>query len=110
MSPEPSTILISGPTSGIGLQIARDLGAMGARLILACRDAARGERVAAGIRSDGRAADVSVLTFDAASAASIRQLAATCARTCPRIDVLVNNAGVANGRRLQSAEGVELTL
>jgi NAD(P)-dependent dehydrogenase (short-subunit alcohol dehydrogenase family) len=102
-------VLISGPTSGIGLQIARELGAMGACLILACRDASKGERVATEIRRDRPAADLTVLTFDAASAASIRHLAATCARVCPRIDVLVNNAGVANGRRLQSEEGVELT-
>jgi NAD(P)-dependent dehydrogenase (short-subunit alcohol dehydrogenase family) len=82
---------------------------MGARLILACRDAVKGESVADGIRRDGRAAGVDVLTVDTASATSIDAFARECAGRVPRLDVLMNNAGVAHGRRLFSSEGLELT-
>jgi len=100
--------LITGPTSGIGLQIARDLAATGARLVLACRDLAKGEAVAAELRDMG-SPDVIVKELDAASAPSIAALARSCAADCPRLDVLVNNAGVINGKRHVTAEGFELT-
>jgi NAD(P)-dependent dehydrogenase (short-subunit alcohol dehydrogenase family) len=100
--------LVSGPTSGIGLQIARDLAAMGARLVLACRDVTKGEVVAAELRRIG-SPDVAVKAFDAADATSIAALARSCAADLPGIAVLVNNAGVINGERHVTAEGVELT-
>jgi NAD(P)-dependent dehydrogenase (short-subunit alcohol dehydrogenase family) len=115
LSPEPNSlsplgkrILVSGSTSGLGLQIARDLGAMGARLTLACRDVAKGERVAGEIRSGGAAA-VDVLQYDAASAASIEGLARAYEARHARLDVLVNNAGLASGTRRLTGEGLELT-
>jgi NAD(P)-dependent dehydrogenase (short-subunit alcohol dehydrogenase family) len=100
--------LITGPTSGIGLQIARDLAATGARLVLACRDLAKGEAVAAELRDMG-SPDVIVKELDAASAPSIAALARSCAADRLRIDVLVNNAGVANSERRVTRDGFELT-
>ena len=125
LSPEPSTgtdisrlrislgslsltAVITGPTSGIGLQIARDLAADGARLVLACRDRAKGEAVAAELRQLG-SPGVLVKQYDAASAPSIAALARSCAADLPRIDVLVNNAGVASGQRHVTSDGFELT-
>ena len=49
------------------------------------------------------------MLFDAASASSIEGLARSCAAELPRIDVLVNNAGVANGARRVTPDGFELT-
>ena len=100
--------LITGPTSGIGLQIARELAAQGAHLVLACRDAAKGRAVADELRRLG-APDVQVRQFDAASAPSIEALARSCAADFRRIDVLVNNAGVAQGQRRVTSDGFELT-
>jgi NAD(P)-dependent dehydrogenase (short-subunit alcohol dehydrogenase family) len=100
--------LVTGPTSGIGLQIARDLAAMGVRLVLACRDLAKGAAVAAELRGIG-SPDVMVKELDAASAPSIAALARACAADLPRIDVLVNNAGVASGERHVMRDGFELT-
>ena len=100
--------LVTGPTSGIGLQVARDLAAQGARLVLACRDVAKGESVAAELRGSG-AADAIVKPFDAASAPSIEALARSCATDVARIDVLVNNAGVARAQRHETSDGFELT-
>jgi NAD(P)-dependent dehydrogenase (short-subunit alcohol dehydrogenase family) len=100
--------LITGPTSGIGLQIARELALQGVRLVLACRDVAKGEAVADELRSLG--APVATVThYDAASAASIAALARSCASDFSRIDVLVNNAGVAQAKRRLTNDGFELT-
>ena len=81
---------------------------MGARLVLACRDRAKGEAVAAELRRLG-SPSLFVKEYDAASAASIAALARSCAADFPRIDVLVNNAGVARGQRSLTSDGFELT-
>lgn len=103
------TVVVTGPTSGLGWQIAHALGAMGARLILACRDVARGEAVAAEIAAQPGAAPPQVLPLDAASRASIEAFARACRGRCPRIDVLVNNAGLVSAERRVTPEGIELT-
>ena len=75
--------------------------------MLACRDVAKGQAVAAELRRLG--AHVVVKPFDAASAESVETLARSCAAELPRIDVLVNNAGLASGTRRVTPEGFELT-
>jgi NAD(P)-dependent dehydrogenase (short-subunit alcohol dehydrogenase family) len=100
--------LVTGPTSGIGLQIARELAAQGARLVLACRDVAKGGAIAGELRRLG-SPEVLVKGFDAASAPSIEALARACAADFSRIDVLVNNAGVIQGQRRLTSDGFELT-
>ena len=100
--------VVSGPTSGIGLQIARELASTGATLVLACRDTEKGERVAAELRRFGSPGTL-VKGFDAANGASIAALARACAADLPRIDVLVNNAGVASASRHVTNDGFELT-
>jgi NAD(P)-dependent dehydrogenase (short-subunit alcohol dehydrogenase family) len=102
------TVLITGPTSGIGLQIARELAVQGAQIVLACRDVSKGEAVADELRRLG-ASDAPVRPFDAASAPSIEALARSCAADFHRLDVLVNNAGVAQGQRRVTSDGFELT-
>lgn len=102
------TVLVTGPTSGLGLQIARELATQGTGLVLACRDVAKGEAVADELRRLGASA-ATVRHLDAASATSIAALARSCASDFPRIDVLVNNAGVAQGQRRVTSDGFELT-
>jgi len=101
-------VLITGATSGIGEETARQLGRAGAALVLACRDVAKGQRVAQSILAEGGTTDVVVLPYDAASQASIQELARACRERFGRLDVLVNNAGLGHGQRLETPEGLEL--
>ena len=100
-------VLVTGATSGIGLEAARMLARMGAHIVLGVRDPARGAEVARRIASEGGAAEV--LPVDLASFASVRDAAARFTASHDRLDVLVNNAGIALARREVSEDGHELT-
>ena len=101
------SVLITGPTSGIGLVAARELARMGARVVLAARDSARASAVALEIARRGGTAEV--LPMDLASFASVRDAAARYAASFPDLDVLINNAGTAVRRREVTADGHERT-
>ena len=102
-------VLVTGPTTGIGREIALELAALGADLTLGCRSRERGERAAAELRAVPGAGAVEVLDVDTSSQRSIRDAARTLRDRRPRLDVLVNNAGVAPGERSVSVDGIELT-
>jgi NAD(P)-dependent dehydrogenase (short-subunit alcohol dehydrogenase family) len=104
---EGRNVLVTGATSGIGLETARQLAAVGASVVLGVRDPVRGADVARRIVQEGGEAEV--LPIDLASFASVREAAARFAKTHDRLDVLVNNAGIALPRREISVDGHELT-
>jgi NAD(P)-dependent dehydrogenase (short-subunit alcohol dehydrogenase family) len=94
------TAVVTGGNSGLGLETARGLAAAGARVVLAVRDPARGERAAAGL--PGR---VEVRRLDLADLASVREFAAGWDGD---LDVLVNNAGIMAVPEGRTADGFEL--
>jgi len=102
--------IVTGPTSGIGKEIATQLAAQGAEVVLACRDVAKGQATLEEIARRTGAKGVSVMHVDVASQASIREFGKAFRNTHSRLDVLVNNAGLNSRTRRQSAEGIELTL
>ncbi len=102
-------VLVTGPTAGIGRQIAVDLAALGADLVLGCRNRERGERLAEELRGVPGIGSASVLEIDLSSQLSIRNAAAVYRSSWGKLDVLVNNAGVAQGERCESVDGIELT-
>jgi len=102
-------VVITGPTSGIGRQIAIDLGALGAHLVLARRNREGAAAVAREIAAQPRAGHVDVLHVDVSSRASVEAFVAAYAARHQPLDKLVNNAGTVQGERRGSNDGVELT-
>jgi retinol dehydrogenase 12 len=104
------TVLITGATSGLGRYAAGELAARGAHVILHGRAKERTERTRATIIERVPQASVDVILADLASQAAVRGLAAQIRERFPRLDVLVNNAGATFGRRLETVDGLEMTL
>jgi NAD(P)-dependent dehydrogenase (short-subunit alcohol dehydrogenase family) len=100
--------VITGANSGIGLEAARYLAARGAHVVLACRD--EGKSRAAAERITGELADVQVdtLGLDLSSLDSVRAAAAEIRERYPRLDLLINNAGVMMPPHGRTADGFEL--
>jgi NAD(P)-dependent dehydrogenase (short-subunit alcohol dehydrogenase family) len=115
------TVVVTGASSGLGLETARVLAACGATVVLACRDTGKAGRAAGQIQAEagrmagqtgaeaGRAG-VRVVRLDLASLASVRQAAEEIRDTCPRLDLLINNAGVMAVPYRRTEDGFELTL
>jgi NAD(P)-dependent dehydrogenase (short-subunit alcohol dehydrogenase family) len=101
--------LVTGASTGIGKEIARQLAKLGATVVLGCRSAERGEAARAWIAADTGNAHVSVMKVDVASQASIRAFAEEFTREHKALHVLVNNAGMWQPKRGASPDGVELT-
>ncbi|MFE1594389.1 oxidoreductase [Nocardia sp. NPDC058705] len=93
------TIIVTGANSGLGAATARALSEAGARVILACRDTAKAERVAAGM--PGR---TEVRQLDLANLNSVRSFT----DEIERVDVLINNAGVMALPLRRTADGFEM--
>ena len=102
------TVVVTGGNSGIGRATTEALAAEGARVVIASRNREKGEEVAASV-SNATRSSVEFVALDLASAASIRSAAAELLRRCPRIDVLVNNAGVVYTSRRETEDGFEAT-
>ena len=100
--------IVTGSNTGLGYDTARVLAARGARVVMAVRDTAKGDAAAARIRELSKGAEVTVHELDLGSLASVRAAAAELAAAHPRIDLLINNAGVMYPPKQNTADGFEL--
>ncbi|MFJ8553107.1 SDR family NAD(P)-dependent oxidoreductase [Streptomyces sp. NPDC093676] len=100
------TFVVTGATSGLGLVTARELAAHGARVLLAVRDAPRGDEVAASLRSAYPGADVEVRQVDLLNLRSIRRAAEDIDEE-EAVDVLINNAGISMVEHSVTEQGAE---
>jgi NAD(P)-dependent dehydrogenase (short-subunit alcohol dehydrogenase family) len=99
---------VTGSNTGLGYDTARVLAARGAKVVMAVRDTAKGESAAARIRRLTPGADVTVHKLDLGSLTAVKQSAAEMAAAYPRIDLLINNAGVMYPPKSTTADGFEL--
>ena len=104
------TVVVTGANDGIGFEAAKVLARRGATVLLACRDVAKGERAADAIRADDTDASAHVVQLDLASQASVRTAAEEIRSSSPRLDLLINNAGVMLVPYERTEDGFELTL
>jgi NAD(P)-dependent dehydrogenase (short-subunit alcohol dehydrogenase family) len=108
-SMDGKTVLITGGNAGLGLETAVALAAMGASVVITSRSAEKGEAARKEIIERTGSAHVEVMALDLASFASIRAFAEAFLASHPRLDVLVNNAGLILSERTTTEEGFETT-
>ena len=101
-------VVVTGASSGIGLQAAAALAAKGAEVILAVRSEEKGARALDQIRTATPEAQVSVSRLDLSDLASIQRFAQAFTERYDRLDLLINNAGVMLPPYRQTKDGFEL--
>jgi NAD(P)-dependent dehydrogenase (short-subunit alcohol dehydrogenase family) len=114
MARDVRVILVTGSTDGIGKETALSLARAGARVIVHGRNRPRVEQAVADVRAAvdsvaGGRADVDGVSFDLGSLSAVRAGAAEVSRLAPRLDALINNAGIFVNERLLTQDGAELT-
>jgi NAD(P)-dependent dehydrogenase (short-subunit alcohol dehydrogenase family) len=103
------TVVITGGNSGIGLETAVAVARAGAKVLITVRDERKGTAAIKEIHARAPGAEADFVVFDLASLASVREGAAQILASCPRIDVLVNNAGLVLSDRTLTVDGFETT-
>ncbi len=100
--------VVTGATSGLGLQTAKVLAEHGSAVVVAGRDPGKATAAADVIRSAAPGAQVETAELDLASLESVRKAAADLTARFPRLDLLINNAGVMMSPYGLTADGFEL--
>jgi NAD(P)-dependent dehydrogenase (short-subunit alcohol dehydrogenase family) len=103
------TVVVTGGNTGIGLQTARVLAGRGALVVLACRNLGKARQAADRIAAEDGRARTAIVHLDLASLASVREAAQEIRSRYPRLDLLINNAGVMELPYERTQDGFELT-
>ena len=102
--------VVTGANGGLGLETTVALAAAGAHVVMAARDPEKAERAEAEVRRRAPGADVEVVPLDLGDLAVVRAAAETICAAHPRVDLLVNNAGVMAMPQRETADGFEMQL
>ena len=86
--------IVTGAGSGLGFETVRALAGKNAKVVMAVRNTAKGREAAARIKKECPRADVGVMELDLADLSSVRKFAQDFTKRFPRLDLLINNAGV----------------
>jgi NAD(P)-dependent dehydrogenase (short-subunit alcohol dehydrogenase family) len=100
--------VVTGASTGIGLETARALASAGAHVVLAGRDAARIKTAVSTVRDQVPGAELEAGSLDLASLDSVRAFAQWYSETHDRLHLLINNAGVMYTPRERTVEGFEM--
>ena len=101
-------VLITGGASGLGQETARAMAAKGAQIIIAARDMEKGATALSAIHGSVPNAKLEVMQLDLADLDSIRAFTTLFLREYPRLDLLINNAGVMACPQGKTKDGFEL--
>jgi dehydrogenase/reductase SDR family member 12 len=104
------TVVITGPTSGLGREATDQLAQLGARIVLVGRSAERLAEVHEALVTRHGEDRFPVVVADMASLASVREAADRIVASEPRIDVVIDNAGAIYPERSETPDGIESTL
>jgi NAD(P)-dependent dehydrogenase (short-subunit alcohol dehydrogenase family) len=97
--------LVTGANKGLGFETSRQLAGQGIRVLLGCRNQARGKAAETKLREEGL--DVDFILLDVTKSDHIRQAARYIEETYVRLDILVNNAGMAHPGEILLANSTE---
>ncbi|MFO0693904.1 MAG: oxidoreductase [Polyangiales bacterium] len=100
--------VVTGANSGLGLETAREFARMGAHVVMACRSAEKAEAARRDILSTGASGTAEIVPLDLGDLASVRRCAADLRKRYPKLDLLVNNAGVMGVPLLRTVDGFEM--
>ncbi|MDR3417451.1 MAG: oxidoreductase [Nevskia sp.] len=100
--------IVTGANSGLGLHTTEGLARAGAKVVMACRDAAKAAKAVTRIKQDVPGAQIEVMTLDLADLASVRKFAAEFSAKYSRLDLLCNNAGVMAVPFMKTKDGFEM--
>ncbi len=103
------TCLVTGATSGVGLETARGLAGMGARVFFHGRDPRKLDLTLEDIAHTTGNTNLVPLLADVSSLTQVREMAEEVHKHTSTLDVLINNAGAVNMNRQVSSDGIELT-
>ena len=98
-------VLITGANRGIGKETTRGLARTGATIVMACHNLAKANHVGEAIKRETGNEQIEVMQLDVASLSSIREFVVLFNQKYPKLDVLINNAGIACGGKKETGDG-----
>lgn len=104
------TIVVTGVSAGLGIETARVLAGRGAKVVCVARDRAKTEKAVGELRAADPRGDFEIAILDLSDLDSVRRGADDIARRFPRIQILVNNAGVMACPLSRTKQGLDLQL
>lgn len=102
--------IVTGASSGLGLETAIALGGAGAHVVMACRNPAKAADALSEVKRRALGANVELMTLDLADLGSVRRFAADFAARFDKLDLLINNAGVMAVPQQKTADGFEMQI
>jgi len=103
-------VIVTGATSGLGKEAAHVLAQKNAEVVMAVRNSAKGEKVAAEIREANSDAKVAVMELDLGSLKSVKAFSDAFIKKYKRLDILINNAGVMMCPYSKTEDGFEIQM
>ena len=101
-------ILVTGANSGIGLEATRLFAGRGAEVIMACRNASKGQSALDSVKAEHPNADVTLMSLDLADQESVKTFADEFKAKYDRLDILLNNAGLMAPPLSRTKDGFEM--